>query len=146
MKLRTIRKPKPGREEIERDVREMEDLAGRVRAEAGALLMKPNPQWPLGSALRNLADYLEGNAVQDPYGDDFGITPPRRWSLAHAAYLVRTAAAILGREWDAGRTTETEHHRVTELLLALATAAMELDQARGARRTLDRLVRGELGE
>ena len=146
MKLKTIRSNRPDRAHIMQEARDLTLQAMQTRAIAQHEKM---PQ-SLRSALTHLADYLDGNTAPDPGGDSFGIMPPPRWDLGHAAHLLRTAVAELSQPTQPHPPGEQEQthpdivEALTDQLMRLSVRAAWTGTQKGARKTLDRLARGEL--
>ena len=148
--LKTIRGPKRSRKEIAQDARDLSIQAMTLRSVMDELdKMQGRGEARIREdarrAVRHLADYLDGNSRPDPAGDEYGILAPPRWDRGHLAHLLRTATVLLNLDMADAEIDDLSHHRITTNVLDLTVRAIWLDSARGARKTLDRLARGELG-
>lgn len=99
----------------------------------------------LNAALHHLCQYLDGSTRAD-HEDEFGIQVPTRWEPWYTAHLFRTVVHFLEREQTNGKIDGELHRKLAASLADLAARLMYLQATPGAQKTMDAVVRGQLGE
>ena len=112
---------------------------------------QPNGQEPPGmsqetrGAIRDLADYLDGQKDSRGIPDQYGIMHPGKWSQQHAAHLMRSASAHIEQDFHMDRMEESTHYPLVRHLLELSMRLTETGATRAGQKMLDRTARGEMG-